>query len=60
MAFSYGPHRCLGSHLARKELTIALGEWLSRIPPFRLADGNQIQMRAAGVFGLDNLMLQWG
>ena len=36
--FSGGPHRCLGSHLARREMRIALGEWLRRVPPFRLAD----------------------
>jgi len=32
-----GPHRCLGSHLARRELRIALTEFLRRIPQFRLA-----------------------
>jgi cytochrome P450 len=31
-----GPHRCLGSHVARRELTIALGEFLRRMPPFTL------------------------
>jgi cytochrome P450 len=34
-----GPHRCLGSHLARRELRIALGEFLRRVPPFRLKPG---------------------
>jgi cytochrome P450 len=34
-----GPHRCLGSHLARRELRIALTEFLKRIPPFRLQPG---------------------
>jgi cytochrome P450 len=31
-----GPHRCLGSHLARRELRIALNELLRRIPPFKM------------------------
>jgi cytochrome P450 len=34
-----GPHRCLGSHLARRELRIALGEVLRRIPSFTLKPG---------------------
>jgi len=39
VAFLYGPHRCLGSHLARRELIIAMQEFLQRTPPFRLAPG---------------------
>ncbi len=37
--FGGGPHRCLGSHLARMELRLVVGEWLARIPEFRLAPG---------------------
>jgi cytochrome P450 len=37
-AFGLGIHRCLGSNLARMEVTVALEEWLKRIPEFRLAD----------------------
>jgi cytochrome P450 len=37
-AFGLGIHRCVGSHLARMELRVALEVWLERIPEFSLAD----------------------
>ena len=42
IGFASGFHRCLGSHLARLELTIALNAWLSRIPNFSVADGVEL------------------
>jgi cytochrome P450 len=38
VAFGLGIHRCVGSHLARMELRVALEVWLERIPRFSLAD----------------------
>ncbi|GAB2909473.1 cytochrome P450 [Nonomuraea fastidiosa] len=38
VAFGLGIHRCVGSHLARMELRVALEVWLERIPVFELAD----------------------
>jgi cytochrome P450 len=43
-AFGRGPHRCLGSHLARLELRLILEEWHSRIPEYTLALGKPPQM----------------
>ncbi|MEV1169248.1 cytochrome P450 [Nonomuraea sp. NPDC049784] len=37
-AFGLGIHRCVGSHLARMELRVALEVWLERIPDFSLDD----------------------
>jgi cytochrome P450 len=34
LAFGIGIHRCLGLHLARMEMRVALEEWLQRIPEF--------------------------
>jgi cytochrome P450 len=39
LAFGGGIHRCLGSHLARLELRIALREWHRRIPDYTIKPG---------------------
>jgi cytochrome P450 len=59
MAFAYGPHRCLGSHLARRELAIGLEEFLGRIPTFRIKEGTAPITYGGHVFGIENLILAW-
>jgi cytochrome P450 len=59
LAFGAGPHRCLGSHLARVELAVAIEEWHRRIPEYRIAEGAEIRQHIGGVAGLDTLPLVW-
>ena len=59
VAFSYGPHRCAGSHLARREVIAALTEWLARMPPFRIKQGTAPIANAGTVFGMQSLHLSW-
>jgi cytochrome P450 len=59
MAFGNGPHRCAGSHLARRELAVALEEWHRRIPHYRLADDAEAVEHGGGVLGLSTLPLVW-
>jgi cytochrome P450 len=57
--FAYGPHFCIGSHLARRELAVALREWLVRIPEFRVKPGSKVEKHGGGVFGIEHLELEW-
>ena len=50
-AFGLGIHRCLGSNLARMELTVALEEWLHRYPDFELSDPQAVTWSAGQVRG---------
>jgi cytochrome P450 len=59
--FGGGPHRCLGSHLGRIELTVVVGEWLKQIPDFELpADYTPDIAFPSKTFALRELPLRWG
>jgi cytochrome P450 len=57
VAFSSGPHRCIGSHLARIELTVALEELLRRIPGFPLDPDRPPPIHHGQVRGFESLHL---
>jgi cytochrome P450 len=42
IGFASGWHRCLGSHLARMEMVVALQTWHDRIPDYQIRDGVQL------------------
>jgi cytochrome P450 len=58
VAFGVGVHRCLGSHLARRELRVALREWHRRIPDYELVPGTELQY-PPGLRSVQNLRLRW-
>jgi len=56
--FGGGIHRCLGSHLARRELRLVVEELHRRIPDYELAPGARPAVRwPAGTLALDSLPL---
>jgi len=57
--FGSGPHRCVGSHLARRELLIALQEFLATIPPFHIERGAHIKTHLGGMVQPTALPLVW-
>jgi cytochrome P450 len=58
--FASGPHRCLGMHLARREMAIAVDEWLNVMPDFELDTEAQLLERGGGaMMALSTLPLRW-
>lgn len=58
--FGGGPHRCLGSHLARIELSLIVEEWLKRVPEFEVApDCDPKIIFPANTFALGTLLLRY-
>jgi len=53
-----GPHRCLGSHLARREMRVALEEWFRRVPPFKLDPGDP-RLIHPGLRAVKHVNLVW-
>lgn len=59
LTFTGGPHSCMGAHLARLEMRVAISEFLRRIPEFRIKDGTDIEYWHGGVIGPKEVPLVW-
>jgi cytochrome P450 len=61
LGFAGGPHRCLGAHLARREMQIVVEEWLAVMPDFHLAtdDGALVERGGGAMLALYSLPLAW-
>lgn len=59
IAFGVGPHRCLGSHLARIELQVIYEQMLARLPMFRLDPERTAKFHSGNIIAIDSLPLRW-
>ncbi|WP_443478737.1 hypothetical protein ACLIMP_18130 [Novosphingobium aerophilum] len=54
-----GIHKCLGMHLARLELQIAVEEFVTTLPEFRIKDGFKVPYYVGNILHVPDLHLQW-
>jgi cytochrome P450 len=58
-AFGAGAHRCVGSHLARLEMGIALAAWHERIPEYRIDTERRLPMWGGTNMAIKSLEVDW-
>jgi cytochrome P450 len=61
VGLGHGIHFCLGAHLARMELQVAIGSLITRFPDLRLAvDPQDVRWKTgSAVWGLESLPIAW-
>ena len=59
VGFGFGVHMCIGMHLAKRELRIAIEEFLAAIPEFRITPGARIESYLGGMVTPIALPLSW-
>jgi cytochrome P450 len=60
LSFSAGPHRCIGSHLARLQIGIALEQLISRLGQFRIPEGARLRYVSRESRGLISMPIVFG
>ena len=58
LAFGFGPHRCLGIHLARIEMRVLLEEMMRLMPHFRITPGADARTYNGIVLGVASLPVE--
>lgn len=59
LAFGIGPHRCLGSAVARLEMRLGVEEFLRNIPDFDLVDPDAVVWTTGHVWGPKNVQVRF-
>lgn len=59
VSLGHGIHRCLGAHLARREINIAIEEMLAALPEFTLKPGSKVPYLMSNIIHVQSLELVW-
>ena len=59
VTLGYGIHRCLGQHLARRELQTAIEEFVKVIPEFKVQPGHKVKFHCGNIIHIQELPLTW-
>lgn len=60
VAFGFGPHVCIGQHLARVEITVALNALLDKLPNLRLDPDKSVPVvRGLALRAADAIHVRW-